>query len=659
MKVNIGKNTLGDNDKMSLSLREYGRSTHNLSYAWRSTMGVGTLVPFMKFLALPGDTFEINLQNKILTNPTVGPLYGSYKFQADLFSCPIRLYNAMLHNNALNIGMDMSKVKIPTMHLRGYQGDVTDVQDVNSSNLLFYMGVKGCPAGLDKRFNAVPILAYYDIFKNYYANKQEKKFPRIDTNGAVNIIDENTNLNINWVADSEKTLFSASKTLTFGVKSSKDITDLTKEVLKCKLQWEQKGEIVSAVIGDYNAEQTDFAIVKKGNNYMVTLAPKLTVMTPETLFKVYNGSFNTGEWKGEAKYDISKNILWENLEIIDELREYILSQGKKDVFFGFKGEGEEGDSEEFLSDNKANQFIAILGRKEYRQTPLGGLCLKTHMSDIFNNWINEEWVTGENGIEKITAIDTSSGSFTIDTLNLAKKVYEMLNRIAVSGGSYKDWIETVYTTDYYFRAETPVYEGGMSSEIEFEEIVSNSASEANGNEPLGTLAGRGVNTSMKGGNIIIKVNEPCYIIGIASITPRVDYSQGNDWDMYLRTLDELHKPQLDGIGYQDLIATRMDWRAREVHAIGKQPAWINYMTNFNKTAGEFAVGGSQSFMVLNRMYNTPSLNEGIQNASTYILPQDYNQVFAEQSVLSQNFWVQIGARVEARRVMTAKQIPNF
>ena len=29
--------------------------------------------------------------------------------------------------------------------------------------------------------------------------------------------------------------------------------------------------------------------------------------------------------------------------------------------------------------------------------------------------------------------------------------------------------------------------------------------------------------------IVIKCNEPCYIIGIASITPYVDYSQGNDW----------------------------------------------------------------------------------------------------------------------------------
>ena len=74
----IGKNTLGGGKGMEVRLHEYHRSSHNLSYAWRSTMTVGTLVPFMKLIALPGDTFEIQLDTKVLTHPTVGPLFGSY-----------------------------------------------------------------------------------------------------------------------------------------------------------------------------------------------------------------------------------------------------------------------------------------------------------------------------------------------------------------------------------------------------------------------------------------------------------------------------------------------------------------------------------------------------------------------------------------------------
>ena len=84
-------------------------------------------------------------------------------------------------------------------------------------------------------------------------------------------------------------------------------------------------------------------------------------------------------------------------------------------------------------------------------------------------------------------------------------------------------------------------QGGMSSEIQFQEVVSNSAAEG---EPLGTLAGRGINVGKKGGNITVKVTEPCYLIGICSITPRVDYSQGNDFDIMIDNLDQIHNRNL-------------------------------------------------------------------------------------------------------------------
>ena len=74
----------------------------------------------------------------------------------------------------------------------------------------------------------------------------------------------------------------------------------------------------------------------------------------------------------------------------------------------------------------------------------------------------------------------------MDALNLAQKVYNMLNRIAVSGDTYKDWLETAYTAgNYTERPETPLFEGGMTQLIEFQEVISNSGTEQ---EPLGTLA---------------------------------------------------------------------------------------------------------------------------------------------------------------------------
>ena len=109
--------------------------------------------------------------------------------------------------------------------------------------------------------------------------------------------------------------------------------------------------------------------------------------------------------------------------------------------------------------------------------PLVGLALKTYNSDLLQNWINTEWIDGVNGISEVTAIDVTDGKLTMDALNLQQKVYNMLNRIAVSGGTYRDWLETVFTGGNYMeRCETPIFEGGMSTEIVFQEVISNSAS---------------------------------------------------------------------------------------------------------------------------------------------------------------------------------------
>ena len=174
----IGKNTLGDNDKMKVAMREYEMSTHDLSFVFRNTQAPGVLVPFMKLPAQKGDIWDIQLFNKTLTHPTIGPLFGSYKLQHFIFSCPIRLYNSWLHNNRNGIGMKMSQIKMPKIQVPNSNAR-SFKNPANPSSLLAYMGFRGAktasaPAGSWDRVNALPVLMYYDIFKNYFANKQEE-----------------------------------------------------------------------------------------------------------------------------------------------------------------------------------------------------------------------------------------------------------------------------------------------------------------------------------------------------------------------------------------------------------------------------------------------------------------------------------------------------
>lgn len=82
----LGKNTLGDNNKMKVAMRDYDMSTHDISTVFRSSVGVGMLVPFCKILCQKGDIIDINLINKTLSQPTLGPLFGSFKLQHFMFS---------------------------------------------------------------------------------------------------------------------------------------------------------------------------------------------------------------------------------------------------------------------------------------------------------------------------------------------------------------------------------------------------------------------------------------------------------------------------------------------------------------------------------------------------------------------------------------------
>ena len=141
----IGNDRLGSGGKMKVDLKTYERSTHDLSYLWRSTMAAGTLVPFMSEVALPGDTFDIDLDTDIKTHPTVGPLFGSYKVQLDLFKIPVRLYHSALHNNMLGVGMKMNTVKLPQLWLIGKKtplntGDIDNAQ-INPSCIFSYLTI--------------------------------------------------------------------------------------------------------------------------------------------------------------------------------------------------------------------------------------------------------------------------------------------------------------------------------------------------------------------------------------------------------------------------------------------------------------------------------------------------------------------------------------
>jgi hypothetical protein len=649
IQKNIGKNTIGDNQKMSVSLHDYQMSTHDLSTIVRNTQSPGTLVPNLCLVGQKGDTFDIDIDANVLTHPTTGPLFGSFKLEHHVYTAPVRLYNSWLHNNRTKIGLNMAQVKLPQIAVvlnATYDNATTEDNQwaqVNPSCLLAYLGIRGYAnlSGVQTKpvtKNAVPILAYYDIFKNFYANTQEDNFYIIGAALQLNKISRVTPAGNEASIPLQKT-YIMEDGLQYQIS---DVSDDKLDYIEVRWQASNGGPANTTKLSEIADE-----IQLSGTTATFTAAVKAA--TGAEYIRIYSIQSNEST--------ALKEIPLENL---DTIRDKILMTAGDTVF---------NIGSLTASVEPFNSFTKRLTQtsKLYSTIPQFGLCLKTYNSDQFQNWINTEWIDGVDGINEASAVDVSDGTLSMDALNLSQKVYNFLNRIAVSGGTYRDWLETVYTGGNYMeRCETPMFEGGVSQEIVFQEVVSNSASE---NEPLGTLAGRGVTTGrQKGGHIRIKVTEPCYIMSICSITPRIDYGQGNTWDTYLETMDDWHKPALDGIGYQDSTNGERAWWTDYFTAdpdlkrtsAGKTVAWLNYMTNVNRTFGNFAPGMSESFMVLNRNYSmNNAASPQIEDLTTYIDPVKFNYIFADANLDAMNFWVQTRFDIKVRRLISAKQIPNL
>lgn len=681
MKKTLGGDRIRSESKMEVYLPNFGRSSHNVGKIIRTSQACGTIVPYWCQIGMDGTTFYIDITTKVKTLPTTGPVFGSFKHQIDVFVIPIRLYIAALHNNALGVGLNMSKVLLPqfqvyTANASIYEDD-TNRGQVNPSSLLSYLGIKGFGHSRVnqylRRFPAIFNLAYWDIFKNYYANKQEENAYVIT--GIDHIWKKiSVGTGVEWTKE-----WLTNSSTTYTITPSDQAPKYIKLEFEEKISPEEVNEIQFLTNEPNNPTAKINKLTKLGDSFIFerTDPDAMGIKEPDNpkkatniyVYKVkkaikiaYNQDIS-GEFQLTMPDNQKIKLTEFPLKNIDDERTAILAAPNSAVYT--------------VKENKMPYAAAIgnLRLPNYNRTKIytsslswfsqAGLAVKTYLSDRFNNWLNTEWIDGTTGgINAITAVDVTDGKLTMDALILQKKIFNMLNRVAITDGTYQAWREATYGIRSTTLPESPIFCGGMQSEIAFDEIVSNSATDE---EPLGTLAGRGVATMYKSGRgLKIKCTEPSMIMALGSITPRVDYSQGNKWWTRLQNMDDFHKPTLDAIGFQELIAEEAAAWSTETtenfqhtyQSLGKQPSWIEYTTDVNETYGEFAAGMPLAFMCLNRVYEQ-GINRTITNASTYIDPTIYNNIFAESRLSSQNFWVQVAFDVTARRVMSAKQIPNL
>lgn len=637
---------------MQVEFDGYQRATFNLDKVVRTTASVGTLIPVYKNVGLPDDTWDIGTHMEVYTGPTVGPVFGSLKGQIDWFTADFRLYNSFLHNNKLRIGNNISQVKFPIIKLTARPVDYDTIGDLNNSqinpsSIMAYLGVRGVGSAptipVVREFNGMSVLAYWEIYKQYYANLQENVGAVVHYGDITPTVQTVTSIIMYRGTFDPVTLLQAPSITPMVTIFAGNVVILT-------------------FTGATNPDLTQIMINTERNG-IVSLHDLFGGAYSKPTATTIRGVYNASRWGDDVWLNwaystntqpqvVAPNIATFPLENIDLMREEILAFAQTTLPYDINS----ADLEPYKwIYGQPNTIPNLLMSQE-------GLAIKTYLNDRYNNWLETESIEYINNASSVTI---TGGKFTMDQLNFSQKMYDYLNRVAVSGGSYYDWLEAAYDSNIMRKSEMPVFKGGYIKNVIFQEVISNALSQ---DQPLATLGGLGRGSrDQKGGHLVIKPTEPCYIMAILSFTPRINYSQGNKWDMLLENMENIFKPPFNQIGFQDDTNEGRAWWSTNhngtdwvITAAGFLPAHIEYQTDVDEVYGNFATGMSQSFMAMQRNYEWEEAAGvvSIKDLTTYIDPVKYNQVFAQTSIDAQNLWVNIGFDIKCRRKMSAKIMPK-
>lgn len=204
-------------------------SNFNLSKKTRTSIAPGALYPMYIKKCLPGDRIKISLKSLLKTVPLKAPLMGKFTLQADWFFCPHRLYVPEMQTNSTDFtaytggndinfpyftmpvdlryaamsqvptGVDFNSQLDGTSYWKSVHPEMYPKKDKDgnitydtavygkyglaSTCLLNYLGFPSqfieyytSSDVAAQKYNALPLLAYLDIYRHYYVNPQEKNY---------------------------------------------------------------------------------------------------------------------------------------------------------------------------------------------------------------------------------------------------------------------------------------------------------------------------------------------------------------------------------------------------------------------------------------------------------------------------------------------------
>lgn len=325
--------------------------------------------------------------------------------------------------------------------------------------------------------------------------------------------------------------------------------------------------------------------------------------------------------------------------------------------------------------------------------PYGGLCLCTHAPDMLTALISS---ASRDSIAAASVIDTSGGSFTVDSFIGAEKIKKYLELGFFNASGFRDWVYAQFGVTPPADCGVPSLLGYTDTYVNFSTIVANSA------DGLGQLGSRG--TGHKSSRLRrFNFTEFGTLMAIHTLSPLVTYGGIPRLEDSNLKLSDYASPVMNAIQWQPLLRYQRINRLPYVRSTslpdlsdpdnvidgeylqtssnayrslssveGYQPAFSDYMSDIPRSYGSLSPRGSLSHWLLNRdfanvqslSYSSSSLPEvhlvrEQYNGSSYVFPTNFQVPFVDNAPGATNFFVQVVLDIRARRPFSKKALPTL
>lgn len=627
------------------------RSSFDLSRLNTVTMDEGVLVPIDWFITNPGEDFEISFENILETLPLAVQPMERHRLMIEAFYIKNRdLWKGWKTMITRGRSGNVS-ISVPTIDL---DADVYSDEDYvaskpckyhGSHSLASYLGVPGSGVFRDAYYaqsvspdsasnlesgynhpryvNALPFMAYQCFFKHQYLNQNY------------------TQNNKAW----------------FPVEGDDDwIIDYSGSNLK-------NGHIL-------DVNNLDFDSLSAGTDYVTSEVPRALFDPAATGVKYDLPSLLQLRYRQRRADYFYSALPWLQRGDAPELNGAVDSQFKlsfdnfslNDIYFRYENNG------------NVNNYWSLFAYPNQS----GGIDMNAsvggHIPGNANLYMRDYYVQGNRqgtdttnakySLSSNSADGTINGAFS--QLNLGINLNQLRTLMALTvwqernartNGSYNRMIRVHHRQDPHSEEHLPVYIGGSSQDIYFNQVIQTSASDET---PLGTTASNGVSQSR---GFIGRFHSPDYgiVMILASVIPDNMYVQGVDKALLKSTFSDYYYPEFaslqpQAIQNQEIFVSGNE--AKDKDLFGYQERDTEYKVRQNRVAGMFALPPStdslfSAYTQAQIFIDTPALSNQFATLSPDNVRRDWLAY-----PINPMFKFQYASRIRAVRNIPYQSVPQ-